>query len=520
MAQPSIQNSNAFRFLVAKSSDPPYSLYWTEFLTGGLPLPNDMVTPDTVKVYHSPDDINFTLRSSNTGGNFVWQIWNWNWAFTVNPNNNNHLVFGSRQVFQSFDGGNSFATMGWVGNHDDQHDFEWRSGSLFVANDGGVSYNNLFGVHTWETDYNIGLRSVFITNIDAHNNKLIGGFWHAGSKIWDVGDNTALQVGGGDGFKCFYDNAVDSSFYFTSQDSGFINQDLDRFIPNNSAYWGQPFFQDPQFPDYLWFAQNRVYFWHKNSNTFTDVNVIPDTTRVHRLAVCTSNSNRGYAAFHQVEKFIDFTYAGAKIDRASSLPIDMDDIEDISHIEVDQLDPDKLWITLKRYNQSTVFYSDDRGVSWEDISLNLPQVPIYKMARVQSNNQMYLATEYGIYYKNDSMSEWIRFSNGLGYQRVVDIVVDNGYVYASLFGPGVFRSPLRLNCPAIQNVTASNYANPLDPGHLQLEAFDRVTSDIHLRANLGTNVKLAGGNYVELSEGFLATSIADTTQIEGITQSE
>ena len=520
ISSPSViySNGSAFTILVDKSSVAPYTLYWMEFLDGGFRK------PDTIRTYDSSNDgLTDNLKSTMIGGDFAFQL-TWNWAFEVNPFADNDLFFGSFHVFRSEDGGAEWDDISGHGLHADQQDFAWRSdGVLFAANDGGVSYTTTFLPDLWNSSYNMGLRNMYITNFDVENDQFIGGFYHAGTWRWTIGDEKGIRVGGSDGFECFYDPADNADYYSTTQFHGFYNKLGTRYSPNTESNWGQPFFPDPQFSNYFYYCNKRVYVWHKFSGNrgFTDLHVIPDTIRVQVIDVCKSNSNRGYAGFGEgALKFMDFTFGGPMNDRTDSLP--SSSISQGRHfggMAVDELDPDKVWITVKRYGVSNVFFSDDRGLTWEDLSLNLPKIPVYRMVRIQDNNQIYLATEYGVYYKNDDLSEWIRFSSGLPYQKTMDLDIDNGYIYASLWGSGIWRSPLRSICPNNRIISDVLYDNPLDPGFRRLEANLSIISNIHFRGNIGTDVKLAA-DVVFLTEGFRATSVEDDITILGIEQSK
>ncbi|MEL6986953.1 MAG: hypothetical protein AAGK97_03905, partial [Bacteroidota bacterium] len=494
------EDEGAHKVLLAKSNIAPFSLYFAAC--------ND--TLGRVNFYKTDDDGETTIFRSQR---FRGQL-GWNWCFGLHPASNDQLFFGTVGFEKSNDGALSWQDAGGRGLHADQHDLEWRGNQLFVANDGGISYSSSYLKDSWDASYSIGMKNMFITNIDVLNNKFIGGFWHAGSQTWTIGDNSSFTVGGGDGFECFYDPYSPNDYYTTTQNPGFWkNSSSPLFDPESGAYWGQPFLPDPNNSNYLYFCQNRLYRFNKTTEQFQDVNITVDTIRIERIGICRNQSNIGYAIMYPKDlpaKFIRFNVGNASIDLSASLPVDVKNGFRVTEIVVDENDPAKVWMVVSGYDIDNIYYTSNSGFSWNYIgTASLPKVPIFAMQRIQDNNQLYVGTEYGIYYKNDDMSDWIRFSNGLGYQRVVDLDIDNGYIYASIWGSGIWRTLLRSGCPQHRFLLSTTHTNPYSPGYTRLEAFGDIVTDLEFVTNEGTDIEISGERKVTLLPGFKASSIVD-----------
>ena len=489
----------ADKVLLAKSNIFPFSLYLAS-CTNAL---------GRVNFYKSDDSGQTNIYRGQV---FKGQL-GWNWCFGIHPANNDRLFLGTIDFIRSENGGLTWANAGGLGLHADQHDLAWKGNQLYLANDGGISFSSSYVTDSWDASISIGMKNIHITHFDVHNNKIIGGFFHAGSQTWNIGENKSLIVGGGDGFECFYDLGNPNDYYTTTQGPGFFkNSMVPVQDPNGISSWGQPFIPDPGNNNYLYLGQQRLYRYNKLTSNFQDLNVRPDTIRVDAIGVCKNQSTIGYASLNEFgpPQFVRFSVGNATLNLTAALPPEVTSGNTIREIIVDENDYTKIWICLNKYDQDNIFYSSNGGLTWTYIGgPELPKAPIFSMVRIPTNNQIYLGTEYGIYYKDDTMSEWIRFSNGLGYQRVVDLDIDNGYLYASLWGSGIWRTPLRSGCPPNRFLIAGVYPNPYLPGFVRFEAFQDIITDLEIVTNEGTDVEISGDRKVVLLPGFRASSISD-----------
>lgn len=116
-----------------------------------------------------------------------------------------------------------------------------------------------------------------------------------------------------------------------------------------------------------------------------------------------------------------------------------------------------------------VFKSINSGTTWTAISGTLPLVNIISILHDQSSfdESIYLATARGVYYRNNTMTDWQLFNKGL--PTIADIrdmiMFDDGSINrclrVSYFGRGVFTIPLQFNntCAYINGLTASMSGN-------------------------------------------------------------
>lgn len=120
-------------------------------------------------------------------------------------------------------------------------------------------------------------------------------------------------------------------------------------------------------------------------------------------------------------------------------------------LAISAADGNTLYGTVKGYEDGVkVFVSNDRGLTWSNISFDLPNVITKKVVSKSTNlgefdEILFLATNIGVYYKLGSDSEsWTKLGDNLPYVTVTDL--DINYVtdklYASTFGRGLWEIEL------------------------------------------------------------------------------
>lgn len=116
----------------------------------------------------------------------------------------------------------------------------------------------------------------------------------------------------------------------------------------------------------------------------------------------------------------------------------------ISDVEVDDENPDHVWFSVRNLEDGNkVFYSDNAGKTWTNISYNLPNVPANRIEYNQKSKRLILANDYGVYYLNGTT--WKEYGNGLPKTIITSMVLDHYFneIIVSTFGRGVWRTKLK-----------------------------------------------------------------------------
>jgi len=118
----------------------------------------------------------------------------------------------------------------------------------------------------------------------------------------------------------------------------------------------------------------------------------------------------------------------------------------ITDMCISSANPAHFYVTAGGFTGSSkVYESLNGGDSWENITLNLPNVPATCISYQDgTNDAVYVGTDLGVYYKNNDLEEWIDFSNGLPNVVLGEIEIQYGTskLRAGTYGRGLWESPL------------------------------------------------------------------------------
>jgi len=128
----------------------------------------------------------------------------------------------------------------------------------------------------------------------------------------------------------------------------------------------------------------------------------------------------------------------------------------ISCITIDPTDPDRVWVSFydiwsnsnltPPYNGvNRVLFSANGGTSWSDYSTGLTSLPVNSIIYQKGTDDgLYVGTDVGVFYRNNTMSQWECFSDGFPVAIVTDLEINycSGKIICSTYGRGVWESDL------------------------------------------------------------------------------
>ena len=130
---------------------------------------------------------------------------------------------------------------------------------------------------------------------------------------------------------------------------------------------------------------------------------------------------------------------------------------------------DRVWVTFSDYNNvHKIYETNDAGTNWTNISgNNLPELPVNCIVyQGGANDDLYIGTDIGVYYKDNTMSEWVPFNEGLPNVIVTELEIhySEGTISAATYGRGVWESPLNtlsgVGTDEFQELDFEVYPNP------------------------------------------------------------
>ncbi len=417
---------------------------------------------DASDVYHKELHV-----STNEGASFTFKtdLEHDMWPIFISPNNVNIMYNGGIDVERSTDGGSNFSKITkWNGDvtinrpevHADVRNVyasPINSNLLYFCNDGGV-YTYDESTEQWE-DKTAGLiiQQYYRAALSAQNAEImIAGSQDNGGTRRRT-DGTWYNTNGGDAMEQAID-PTDDNIMYTTYTFGELHRSLDAWgssqvISNNlpggrpASEWVTPYQLDPNNASTIIAGYHDVYrstnrgdSWTKISDNLT-ANV---NNHIQQLAVAPSNSNTIYCSY------------GPNIYKTTNLGTNwttftLPTSETISRIAIDPNDENHVWVSIAGWNDGEkVFTSTNGGQNWTNISGSLPNIItnciVYQNG---SNDALYVGTDFGVYYRDNSMSDWELYSAGLPNVIVNDLdIQDNAQIIvAATWGRGIWRAPLQ-----------------------------------------------------------------------------
>ncbi len=413
----------------------------------------------------TPNIMDWSTNGSGTSG----QAW-YDLCIAVDPNDETIVYTGGINVFKSTNSGvNWTVNTHWYGAggnpsvHADQHALEFSpvNDNLYLTNDGGLYFTSNDG-DTW-TDRSSGLGIAQVYKIGQSatvKDLVINGYQDNGTAIYDGAWRTEI---GGDGMECVIDH-TNSNYQYGALYYGNIRRSTNNGISfsviaeegsngiTEGGAWVTPYTlhetdANTMFVGYknIWRSTN-VKAVSSGSVTWTKITNLSSNTNTKVIEHSPVNTNLLYFVrddntFYRIDNVM--AVSPTVVNLTSNLPVTAEPTD----IEAHPTDENIVYITLS----NNVYKSTDKGVSWTDISVNIPNINTNCLVyEIGSNEALYVGTDAGIYYKNDCMIDWILFAEGLPVNAEIteleiyydDDLSSESRIRASTYGRGLWESPL------------------------------------------------------------------------------
>ncbi len=486
------------RMRIAVSPDDPFKVY---VLAG---KENDA---SFLGLYRSTDGgSSFVERSGspnlfgyeNDGSDDAGQSW-YDMALAADPDNADVIYVGGINVWKSTNGGaawNIRSQWYYTGfdpyTHADIHSLDIFGNKLLCGSDGGL-FLSTNDADDW-TDLSAGLQITQFyrlgcspTDADLH----IAGAQDNGMNLRN--GNDWAHVLGADGMEGAIDPA-DPMIMYGSQQNGGLQRSDDGGQSFNSISWSieedgawvTPFALDPSDPEILVAGYQNIWKSFDRGDNWEPISSFGADLTIRALAIAPSNNDVIYCA--NPASFFRTTNNGSQwTDLSAGLPDNM-----VTAIAVDQGDAQHVWVSVGGFSEGVkVFESTDAGDSWTNISGNLPHVPVNSIIRQNgADDGLYVGTDLGVFYTDNSLSNWQPFSTGMPKVQVMELEIfyPTGKLRAATFGRGLWETDLYVpdNTPPTASFTYS------DPSICEGDAI--TFTDASLNAAPGWSWSFPGGS--------------------------
>ena len=413
----------------------------------------------------SPNIMTWDCYGNGSGG----QAW-YDLAIAVDPNDPNAVYVGGVNIFKSTDQGKTWnINAHWVGDcgapavHADHHVFEINplNDRLYSGNDGGLYWTDNGGATWTEITSGLAISQVYKLGQSATvKDYVINGYQDNGTAVYEEDGWTTVL--GGDGMDCLIDYS-DASYSYGEYYYGSIIRMHENYYEggitngiSQEGAWVTPYILHEEDPNTMFVGMNDV--WRTNNVKAQFTNSIEWTNISEGLGggLCSVLENS------PANSDVLFVAKGSQLYRSQNA---LDDVVAFANLSTNVPGSGSIGdVETHAFNENIVYLakgdkvyrSMDQGDTWEDFSGTLPEVK-YNTIEFYKNSQggVYVGADAGIYYRDDSMDDWIEFGNGF---PATATVTDLEFYYepgnpaedrvrVSTYGRGLWESDLYYGTP-------------------------------------------------------------------------
>ncbi len=378
-------------------------------------------------------------------------------GIAVNPTDANEVHIAGLLTWKSSNGGVSFTcTSDWqpglaqsenIGYcHSDVDDLQFYGTTLFAITDGGIYKAENTG--TINANYfedlttGLGIRQFYKIGISQSADVIVsGGSQDNGTSFYKAATGWKDWLGA-DGMESFIDKTNNNTFYGTSQ-NGQLYRSLNAGNSysglnepgNGSGNWVTPFEQDPTVTNTIYLGYNRVYKSTNSGGSWTSISQ-DFIANLNNLKIAPSNNEVMYV--NRASLMYRTTDGGATDWTQLPSPGGV-----INYIAIHPTNPLKIAVAVTSTNR--VMVSDDGGDTWVNYKKNLPDFSAFTLVWDDNGEDgLYLGMDYGIYYIDNTFTDWQTYSNLLPNVYINELEINNvtNMLYAGTYGRGLWASPL------------------------------------------------------------------------------
>lgn len=455
------------------------------------------------------------LGYSNTGNDASSQA-TYDLAIAVSPSNANVIHTGGINVWTSTNGGTTMTiqsywvegTPGYQYTHADIHELVYRGENLYCGSDGGVYRTTNGGTNWSDISAGLGITEWYRFGGTPQNASLyIGGAQDNGTNKLEapIPDLVMEHLYGADGMEAAIDPSNVSIMYSTSQGGGLkrsnnAGNNWTGIAPTNlgGGGWVTPFAINPWSPNHILAG-------------YTDVGVhytqgTPTSNWINLSSGAVGGGICNHITYAPSDTTHIYVVKSSSVYRTTNSGSTWTNITaglpggTYSYIAVDPADRDLVYVTRQTWTANNkIWRSTNGGTTWTNISgTALPNVPANCVTlEAGTDHGIYLGTDAGVYYLNDGLSDWVDFSNGLPFCRVMEMEINPlaNRLRAATYGRSVWESDL-YGETCQDDLVLSGILS----GTQVIEANLTITSTNTIDA--GANVTFSAGTMITLNPGF------------------
>jgi photosystem II stability/assembly factor-like uncharacterized protein len=394
-------------------------------------------------LYKSTDSGNSFVKTAESDDIFKsTQSW-YDMALTVSDTDPDVVFVGVLDIWKSTNGGDNFSQLNYWNSrnaqftHADIHFLRYFNNVLYAGTDGGIYRSANDGSTFEDLSTNLSISQLYTISVSkTTSQKIAGGLQDCGGFAYSGNDWNNYH--GGDGMGSAIDPALDDHYYGFTQYGGALYLNTAGGKTNSTFITESP--EEGEWVTPLQFNKNSELYagysqlYNLENGTWKQLSTHAFNGNLDHIEISPVHNNVIYVAqnsilFKSIDKGISFTQI-------------LNTNSNITSIEAHNTSLNTVWIL----DNNDVLKSTDGGLTFSNITNNLPSESkrVIKHQPYSENNSLYLGTSLGVYYLDDSSSDWQPFSGSLPNVAVTDLEIntEDSIITASTYGRGVWQSPI------------------------------------------------------------------------------
>jgi PKD repeat protein/photosystem II stability/assembly factor-like uncharacterized protein len=397
-------------------------------------------------VSNSPNILSYPIQGDGEGG----QSW-YDLAIAASPSNPYTVLVGGINVWRSSNNGFQWeikshwvwpASVGYT--HADIHWLHYHGNTLWCGSDGGIFKSTDNGTNWIDLSAGLQITQYYRIAVSQTDPELILTASQDNGTNLFANDGSYLHLLGGDGNGAEIDYSNDDIMYSAYPGGEFQRstnggQNFDSFTQgfDENGAWVTPFALHPTQSNICYAALENVWK-REGENEWEKISDFSFGTTLRAMRLAPSDPNTIYTS--SFSTLLKTNNGGGQWTNISQQLPNLF----IRDIEVDPLNPERIWVCMSGYNAGQkVYHSPDGGLSWENVSFNLPNTPVNCLSyQAGTEDGLYIGTDIGIFYKDATNFNWTPFDEGLP-----NVVVNQIYLHypssqllAATYGRGVWKN--------------------------------------------------------------------------------
>lgn len=407
-----------------------------------------------------------TLNNTNT----LYQGF-YNLCIAASHEQPGQVLIGGLNLWKTEDGAQSYTPLGgYQGNlpwiHPDQQGMSVLGPDVWVANDGGVNYSTDFFQNHESRKNGIIASDFWGFGSGWNEDLLVGGRYHNGNTAMrnTFPEGEALRLGGAEAPTGYVNPGIAGKAYFSDISSRVIPQSIEEQVlvfPSLSQYPNESYFAahsselefDPLCYRHIYIGKEHQLWRSTNEGaSFELVQAFGSDPNRPLLHFELSRSQPGLIYAYQRTSFYGATlwkttdggenwqaldFPAANSQRAGTMALSPED-------------GNTLWAAFGHQpnDAAKVFKTTDGGLSWENWTTPTldGHTAIYVFHQGGTDGAVYLGTNFGVFYRDDSMSDWELYNAGLPnatYCNIIRPFYKTGKLRMATYSHGVWEADFR-----------------------------------------------------------------------------